>query len=78
MPALWGRAFQLTTLAPILSSLRRMVEGTALARAVFFTATRRMQQQDTGLRGDPAAFEGGEHPPFAVIRKARPENAPFY
>ena len=55
-----------------------MVEGTALARAVFFTATRRMQQQDTGLRGDLVAFEGGEHYSFAVTRKAHPENALFY
>ena len=36
------------------------------------------QQQDTGVLGDLAAVEGGEYHPFAVIRKAHPENTLFY
>ena len=36
------------------------------------------QYQDTGVRRDLTAVEGGEHHPFAEIRKAGPENALFY
>ena len=47
------RRTELTTLAPILSSLRRMVEGTALARAVFL-------QGNAADAVDEAIGEGGE------------------